>query len=113
MTAPRETSDELGALTIARFEAAQLEASRFTHEAHVYVAWLYLREYGAHEALARFDDALRRLVKALGVEAKYNAMITWLFMKLLAERVRAGETWTSFRARNTDLIDGRPRSLAP
>ncbi len=109
----KETTEETTKeLTIARFEIGQIEAASFTHEAHVYVAWLYLNEYETREAITRFDDALRRLVKALGVEGKYNAMITWLFLKLLAERVRVGETWTSFRARNSDLIDERPRARA-
>lgn len=95
-------------LTIRRFESGDLDAKTFTHEAHVYVAWLYLCEFETDEAISRFDAALRRLVTKLGVPDKYNAMITWLFMKLIYERMRPGDTWASFRARNADLINGRP-----
>ncbi len=79
---------EFGDVSIARFEAGEIEAESFTHEAHIRVAWLYLQKHEPTDATERFDAALRRLVDKLGVRAKYNAMITWLFMKLIAERVR-------------------------
>jgi hypothetical protein len=94
--------------TIARFEAGDIEPERFTHEAHVYVAWLYVMKFPRTEALARFDAALQRFTRAIGAASKYNAMITWLFMLLIAERARQNEDWSSFRTRNADLIDERP-----
>jgi hypothetical protein len=97
-------------LTIERFEASAIDPACFDHEAHVYVGWLYVMAYPRDDAIARFDDALRRLTEKIGATAKYNAMITWLFLKLIAERARTGEDWPAFRKRNTDLLDGRPRS---
>ena len=99
-------------LTIERFDKADIDPARFDHEAHVYVGWLYVTEYQRDEAVARFDAALQRLVRKIGAEQKYNAMITWLFLLLIAERVRADEDWPAFRARNGDLFDGRPRQAA-
>ena len=98
--------------TIPRFENADLDPARFDHEAHVYVAWLYLREYPRSKAMASFDAALRRLTEKIGATSKYNAMITWLFLLLIAERMVTGEDWGAFRARNSDLLDDRPRSQA-
>lgn len=98
--------------TIDRFEAADFDPTRFDHEAHIYVAWLYLREYPRDEAVASFDAALRRLTEKIGATSKYNAMITWLFLLLIAERMLKGEEWAAFRARNTDLFDDRPRAQA-
>ncbi len=98
--------------TISRFEAGDLDPTRFDHEAHIYVAWLYLREYPRDVALASFDAALRRLTEKIGATSKYNAMITWLFLLLIAERMIASEDWAAFRARNTDLFDDQPRSQA-
>jgi hypothetical protein len=46
-------------------------------------------------------------VKSFGQESKYNAMITWLFMKLIAARSLPSEDWDGFIARNRDLLDGR------
>jgi hypothetical protein len=99
-------------LTIELFETSQVPAEAFTHEGHVYMGWLYTREFGTKHAGRRFDEALHRLVQKLGAETKYNGMITWLFMKLIAERTQEGEEWADFRARNADLIDDRPRSGA-
>lgn len=101
------------ALTIERFEAASIDPASFDHEAHVYVGWLYVMSYPGNEAIARFDAALRRLTRKIGASSKYNAMITWLFLKLIAERAREGEDWLTFRTRNTDLVDDRPQSGAP
>ena len=98
--------------TIERFEASDIDPARFDHEAHIYVGWLYVTTYTRDEAVARFDAALRRLVRKIGAEKKYNAMITWLFLLLIAERVRNGEDWHTFRRRNDDLFAGRPRQEA-
>jgi hypothetical protein len=96
--------------TIERFEAAQVDAARFDHEAHVYMGWMYLRAYPRDEAIARFDAALRRLTEKIGATRKYNAMITWLFLLLIAERSRDDEDWLAFRRRNADIFDKLPRS---
>ena len=98
--------------TIERFEAADVDPALFDHEAHVYVAWLYLCALPRNDAIERFDAALQRFTAKIGAAAKYDAMITWLSMMLIAERTRVDENWSSFRARNADLIDGRPRSQA-
>lgn len=101
------------ALTIERFEAAAIDLASFDHEAHVYVGWLYVMSYPGDDAIARFDAALRRVTRKIGASSKYNAMITWLFLKLIAERAREGEDWPDFRTRNADLIDDRPQSGTP
>jgi hypothetical protein len=99
-------------LTIERFEASDIDPARFDHEAHIYVGWLYVRTFARDEAVARFDAALQRLVRKIGAEKKYNAMITWLFLLLIAERAREDEDWHNFRRRNDDLFAGRPRQEA-
>ena len=76
-------------LTLEQFERGDIDAAAFDHEAHVYAGWLCVMRYGRKEGIARFDAALRRLVKKVGAESKYNAMITWLFLVLIADRARA------------------------
>ncbi len=97
-------------ITLGQFERGEIDPARFDHEAHIYVGWLYVSRYGRREAIARFDAALRRLVRKIGAESKYNAMITWLFLVLIADRARADEDWAAFRSRNRDLIEDRPRA---
>jgi len=98
--------------SVDAFEAGNVDAARFDHEAHIYVGWLYLRTYESDQAISLFDAALRRLTKKIGAEKKYNAMITWLFLLLINERMREGEDWPTFRIRNSDLFEGRPRQDA-
>lgn len=97
-------------ITLEQFERGDVDPVLFDHEAHVYVGWLYVSRFGRNEAIARFDAALRRLVQKIGAESKYNAMITWLFLMLIADRARSNEDWAAFRSRNSDLIEGFPRA---
>ena len=96
-------------LTIENFEASHIDGSSFDHRSHIYVAWLYLDAFDTEVAIQRFDAALRRLVVALGAESKYNAMVTWLFLKLIAARKRDDEDWESFASHNEDLFAQFPR----
>ena len=56
------TDEEL----VTAFESTELAAEQFAHEAHVRVAWSYLRELPTLEALSRFSMALRKFATAKG-----------------------------------------------
>ena len=99
-------------LTIENFEASDIDPERFDHEAHVYVAWLYLRKYTLTDAIAKFDAGLRRLVIKFGAEGKYHATLTWFFLLLVAERFESDEPWQVFKHRNTDLINDSKQILS-
>lgn len=99
-------------LTIEQFESGQVDADHFDHEAHVYVAWLFVTSFELPDAIARFDSGLRRLTAALGVPAKYHATITWFFLLLIAERSRENERWRAFKSRNTDLVSDSKATLS-
>ncbi len=94
------------AVTIDDLEQCRIEADSFDHEAHVYLAWLYLDRYSVAEAIERFTAALKRLTLKLGVPGKYHNTITWFFMLLIAERrsARAGLDWSGFKQNNDDLL---------
>ena len=92
-------------LDIEHFEAGQVDAEQFDHEAHVHIGWLYLQRFDTAEAIGRFDSALRRLTEQLGVPDKYHATITWLFLLLINERSRVDESWNAFRNRNPELVE--------
>lgn len=98
--------------SIERFEAGDIDPAHFDHEAHIFMAWLYLSAMPQQQAMAQFDEALRRFTTKIGAAEKYNAMITWLFLLLISERRRDDEDWTAFRARNDDLFSQRPLSHA-
>ncbi len=100
------------ALTIDDLEQCRIEAAAFDHEAHVYLAWLYLDRYSVAEAIERFTAALKRLTVKLGVPGKYHNTITWFFMLIIAERRNGdsgaagppGRAWSRFRRDNDDLF---------
>jgi len=95
--------------SVEAFERGRIDPDAFDHEAHVFLAWLYLEQFPLPEALERFDTALRRLTLQLGIPGKYHATITWFFLLLIAER-RAddpGSNWRRFQRRNADLFEDR------
>jgi hypothetical protein len=95
--------------SVDAFERGEIDPEAFDHEAHVYVAWLYLERFPLPAALEQFDAALRRLTLKLGVPGKYHATITWFFLLLIGERCSAdpGADWQTFRRRNADLVEDR------
>ena len=97
-------------VTIAALEDGTLDADAFNHEAHVYLAWLYLAEWPLLDAIHRFSCALRRLTVKLGVPGKYHETITWFYMLLIAERREQtkGSDWFSFHRSNSDLFCRQP-----
>lgn len=90
--------------SIAEFESLDVDAERFDHEAHLYVAWLYLEDLELLEAIDRYRTVLRRLTIKLGVPDKYHETITWLYLAAVAERRQAGADWHGFKASNPELF---------
>lgn len=88
------------------FLACTLDPAAFSHEAHLRVAWWFLRRGPSGGGAARFDRALRRYVAAVGVPEKYHATITGAYLRLLAARMGTHggeENWSTFLAFNPDL----------
>ena len=94
---------------IAAFESATLD--EFHHRDHVRAAWCYLRESPLLVALERFTTALKRFAAAHGKPELYHETITWAYVFLIHERMRAGEDWEAFAARNRDLFSWKPSVL--
>lgn len=93
------------AITIAAFEAGDVDAKSFDHEAHIYVGWLYVRAFPLSVAISRFTRALRRLTARFGVPDKYHDTISWFYLLLIAERNNSDEDdWSAFRRGNNDLF---------
>jgi hypothetical protein len=92
--------------TVESFEAGEIDVEAFNHDAHIYVAWLYLERYALLEATQHFAAALKRLTSQLGIPGKYHETITWFFMFLIEERRKelSACDWYSFRRENDDLF---------
>ena len=94
-------------ITLDQFECADVDPHQFDHEAHVYVAWLFLENFDVTESMDRYRTALKRLTMKLGIPDKYHETITCFFVLLINEReaaTRAG-SWAEFRDANRDVFD--------
>lgn len=90
---------------IRRFESDTLPGE-FHHADHVRLAFAYLSEYPALEALERFCAGLKRYAAARGKAGRYHETITYSLFFLIRERmVRTGALeWEAFRLENSDLF---------
>lgn len=90
------------------FECCNMENYNFNHEAHVRLAWIYVRQYPLTQAIALFCDGLKRLTAATGSEGKYHETISWLYLLVIAERDarQHHDTFAGFRVDNPDLLAG-------
>ena len=91
---------------IDEFESLEFDAEAFDHQAHVYVGWQLVRRYDPTTAALRFTETLKRLVRQLGADGKYNETVSWFFMLLIAERqaLQQHDSWPDFRRDNPDLV---------
>ena len=95
------TDDEF----LAAFEAAAIARTDWTHEAHVRMAWLYLTRLPFGAALERVRSGIQKLNGRIGSPDAYHDTITVAYVRVIASRLRAGETYPAFRDRNPDLFD--------
>ena len=98
---------------VSRFESCAFLPNEFHHREHIRLAWIYLKRYGALEALARTSDGLRRLAASLGKAERYHETITWAFVLLVNERMAkdCARDWEEFARTNPDLLDWKPSVL--
>ncbi len=92
---------------LEQFERATLPPECFHHQEHVRVAFLYLAEHPALEALRAFSKALQRFATRHGKSNLYHETITWAYIFLIRERMaRAGhpQSWDEFANNNVDLL---------
>ena len=95
---------------LEQFEALEVDPSEFDHEAHVYVAWSYLREMDLLTSIDRYRSVLRRLTAKLGVPDKYHETMTWFYLLAVAERATgtSATDWDIFKRRNPELFQRHP-----
>jgi hypothetical protein len=67
-------------LTDAEFELAfkerTLDPTLFTHEAHLRLAWIHVRQYGVEHAIENINQQLLQFVDYVGARDKFNKTVT-------------------------------------
>lgn len=97
----------------AAFRDTSLPTATFHHRDHVRMAWIYVREFGAADAPARFAADLQQYARAKGVPGLFHATITTAYLALVAERVAETPdlSWDAFAAAHPDLLTWKPGIL--
>lgn len=95
------SDDEL----LRAFETCAFTRPEWTHEAHVRMAWCYLTRHPYREALECVRCGIQKLNGKIGSPDGYHETITVAFVRVIADRVVAGEDYRAFRDRNPDLLD--------
>lgn len=94
------------AAAIARLETLSLDPGEFHHKEHIQMAWNYLQEYPLATAIARYAAAINAFATHVGHPEKYHETITWAYMLVVNERMRASSSpsWEAFSKANPDLF---------
>ena len=99
---------------LAAFEDCSIPKAEWTHEAHVRMAWLYLRRRPLIEVIPDVRGSIKRYNGSLGNTEGYHETITVAFLTLIDERVdreSSVETFASFSAAHPDLLDHKMSAL--
>ena len=87
-----------------QFQARTLDASLFSHEAHLRLAWIHIKKYGIEKALQNIPMQIIHFVDNLGARDKYNHTLTIAAIKTVYHFTLKSTT-TTFK----DFIQAFPR----
>ncbi len=93
---------------LTSFEGLTIPGSEFRHRDHVRLAWIYLHDSNLAAGAMRFCENFNRFVRHIGAESKYHETITWFYLVIVFERIRANPptlNWDAFARSNEDLLD--------
>lgn len=64
-----------------QFINCKLNPDIFSHEAHLRLAWINIKKYGIEKSKSNIQIQLKKYVKIVGEEDKYNATLTLAAIK--------------------------------
>lgn len=59
-----------------QFASCELDPSIFSHEAHLRLAWINIKKYGAGSAIAHIESQILKFVASVGAVDKYHKTLT-------------------------------------
>lgn len=59
-----------------QFQSFKIDPEMFSHEAHLRLAWIHIKNYGVERAIAIVQEQLKNFVEYLGAKDKYNVTLT-------------------------------------
>ena len=102
---------------LAAFESCAIPKAEWTHQAHVRMAWLYLRRLGLEEAILKIRSGIQKYNAAVGGAPNgYHETVTQVYTRLvydcLSRRGGREKSWGEFVSGFPELFDRQnPPSL--
>ena len=87
-----------------QFQSCEFDPIYFSHEAHLRLAWIHIKNYGVERAVENVQEQLRNFVEYLGAKDKYNITLTVSAVKAVNHFMLKSES-TNFK----DFISEFPR----
>ncbi|WNJ19360.1 hypothetical protein [Pontibacter sp. G13] len=83
---------------LQEFTACTLPPSQFSHEAHLRLAWLRIRELGLDDAITNVCEGIIQYVEHLGAKAKYHHTLTVAAVRIVHhfQQKSVGATFEDF-----------------
>ena len=97
---------------LSAFEALTLDPVYFDHSGHIRLAWLYLSQLSFAEANHKVCTGIKAYGESLGAHDKFNLTLTDALVRLMARRMKEGQSWSAFTAANNDLFSDALSLLA-
>lgn len=88
-----------------QFQDCTLEPDIFTHEAHLRLAWIHIRQSGVDKAIENIRFQLKRFVANIGAADKYNETVTVAAIKAVSHFMNTSkkDTFKDFIVENQQL----------
>lgn len=90
---------------LKKFEELSLPAEEFNHRGHLWLGWLYIRDYSLGEASQKLNLGIDQFARSLGAEDKFNLTLTTTFACAIKSRFQKNETFEEFLQSNKDLVE--------
>lgn len=87
-----------------QFQSCKIDSEMFSHEAHLRLAWIHIKNYGVERAIANVQEQLKNFVEYLGAKDKYNITLIVSAVKAVHHFMLKSES-TNFK----DFISEYPR----
>lgn len=91
---------------ISAFETCQLKKEDFSHEGHVRMAYLYLKNNAFADASTKIHEGIQRFARHHGLGSLYDEKITSDQVQQIYEAMakNAAAEWESFKRNNAYLF---------
>ena len=89
---------------IKQFEELTLPPEQFNHRGHLWLAWIYLKNFDFKTACQKINEGIKSYAESLGANQKYHFTLTTVFIYMVRSRFNGGQDFEAFLKHNNDLL---------